>query len=371
MKTKVIYLLPALTKAGPVEVVLNLVRHIDCDLFIPIVVGFYPPKSSNVDYRKEFIRLGIELVEYNYTKWEMELYPMRVARELISRFGTKNVVYHAHCYHPALVAACLHKWDACTVNTIHNICDEDYKMKGPFLCYYMSHRFKCALRKIVENVAISDFMNRYYSVGSQVELTTVYNGVEMKYVRSSQIREQVRKELGIHALQKVFLCPASFIRRKNQQEIISFLRGRVDENFVILFAGTGICEEECKVLVGDDSRFRFLEFQMDLSPYWEAADALISASCSEGLPMSVLEAIGHGLPCLLSDIPPHREIVENVFGTSSLLFALGDSQSFMSAFDSLLLFSVNDQMLSRAKLLYSSESMALNYMQLYRDLLNK
>ena len=40
------------------------------------------------------------------------------------------------------------------------------------------------------------------------------------------------------------------------------------------------------------------------------SDIFVSTSFSEGLPNSVLEAISCGLPTILSDIPPHKEIKE-------------------------------------------------------------
>jgi glycosyltransferase involved in cell wall biosynthesis len=42
--------------------------------------------------------------------------------------------------------------------------------------------------------------------------------------------------------------------------------------------------------------------------------AALYASCSEveGLPNAVLESIGYGTPAVLSDIPPHRELMSSV-----------------------------------------------------------
>jgi len=52
-----------------------------------------------------------------------------------------------------------------------------------------------------------------------------------------------------------------------------------------------------------------------------AADAFISLSCYEGLPLTVLEAAAYGLPYILSNIPSHEELVKSGIGTGVLVDA--------------------------------------------------
>ena len=48
----------------------------------------------------------------------------------------------------------------------------------------------------------------------------------------------------------------------------------------------------------------------NVNDYLRAADQFVSASHAEGMPNAVLEALAASLPVILSDIPPHREILE-------------------------------------------------------------
>jgi glycosyltransferase involved in cell wall biosynthesis len=47
----------------------------------------------------------------------------------------------------------------------------------------------------------------------------------------------------------------------------------------------------------------------DVRPYLWAADAFVFPSQREGMPNAVLEALATGLPLVLSDIAPHRELL--------------------------------------------------------------
>ena len=52
---------------------------------------------------------------------------------------------------------------------------------------------------------------------------------------------------------------------------------------------------------------RFFGYQDDLSKYYAPGVIYVSASRREGLPFSVLEALGNGLTCFLSSVPGHKE----------------------------------------------------------------
>jgi glycosyltransferase involved in cell wall biosynthesis len=60
----------------------------------------------------------------------------------------------------------------------------------------------------------------------------------------------------------------------------------------------------------------------------------VTPSCMEGLPIALLEAMAHGRCCLVSNIPPHAEIIDP--GRNGLLFEWNNSDQFVSALRTLL-----------------------------------
>ncbi len=58
-------------------------------------------------------------------------------------------------------------------------------------------------------------------------------------------------------------------------------------------------------------RVHFLGKRKDIGACLEMANAYVFPSLFEGLPLALLEAMAKGLPCIASDIEPHREVIEN------------------------------------------------------------
>ena len=124
-----------------------------------------------------------------------------------------------------------------------------------------------------------------------------------------------------------------------------------------------------KKLAGNDCRIRFLGYQKNMSEWWAVADCMISASYSEGMPMAVLEALMHGKLCILSDILIHRQIATSVYGNDAILFNPNNPQALASLIDNRFVYSISDQEIaSKAKMIYSSEIMTRKYEKSYNEL---
>ena len=80
---------------------------------------------------------------------------------------------------------------------------------------------------------------------------------------------------------------------------------------------------------------RFAGFKANVQEFYECADIFVMPSLGpEGLPMTSLEAMAHGLPCIFSDLPVHHEITDD--GRAAYLFRSGEVESLVTALRDLL-----------------------------------
>lgn len=374
MKQKIVFIVPALIKCGPIIVVYNLVKCLDKKRFTPVIVSLYEHDLEKRKNRNCFEQLGVEIIDLHLSKGYIMLHLSKVAHEIDAYFTRENAIYHAHGYLPTLILSKFKSNN--TIVTIHNICFEDFIMRrGRLKGGFMSYTYEHALVKINRCVAISDTMrNRYIMRNSRLRLSTVYNGVNMVNVTTVEQKREVRNRLNLPLDKIVLLYPATFSSCKNQTALIRAVKQCKRSDLLILFAGQGSTFEECKRLAANDCRIRFLGYCMDMDIVWKSADYMISASKSEGLPMAVLEALLHGLPCILSDIPPHREVIERIWGdSSSLCFSIDNDIKLIQCLSILTIASemtplTPEDISDRAKRFYSSQSMARGYEDIYDDL---
>ena len=99
------------------------------------------------------------------------------------------------------------------------------------------------------------------------------------------------------------------------------------------------------------------------------ADVYVSASSYEGLPVGVLEAMGCGLPCIVSDIEQHIEIKEDI---GSLILCdespmgWSDKISLMQQMSEKDISSIGDNNRKKTEEHFSLEKMHRQYNEVYK-----
>ena len=364
---KIVFLVQKLVNAGPENVVLDICKNLDRSKFIPAVISLMDD-DGNRSIEKKFRDLNIEISYMGLSFFQEELQTKKCAEKVRHAFhDLGGDVLHVHCYHPSLIASYMN--DIPVINTVHNISGEDFLMKkGKLFGGYMKWRFDKSLGCSDCVVAISDYMADYYSDVCR-KIVKIPNGVSVERLNSEK-RSQIRKELSVLSeTTKVIVVTGTVSYRKNTTYTVSELK-KLDCNFVCFIVGDGDKMDECKQITQGDNRFRYEGFRTNVQDYLNIADLYISSSYSEGLPLSVLEAINIGIPCLLSDIRPHREIVDTMQCDGVKCFSLQeDAFKFIIQKEFAKLYD-NNVIASKASDYYSARVMTKQYEDVYEEVIS-
>jgi glycosyltransferase involved in cell wall biosynthesis len=151
------------------------------------------------------------------------------------------------------------------------------------------------------------------------KIEVIYNAIDVHAYcpLPSDERARVRAELGIAEGELAVVAVGKIQKTKGQVllvEAMPELRRRVP-GAVLVLAGVGVQQAELEArarALGVGPHVRFLGLRRDLPRVLGASDLMALASEVEGLSLAVAEGMAVGLPCLLSAIPPHREMQQRV-----------------------------------------------------------
>lgn len=169
---------------------------------------------------------------------------------------------------------------------------------------------------------------------------TQVDGMGIDYTRFAPAakpeKAAAREALGLPPDAFVLLYAAEFSARKNQSMLLKSL-SVLPERVHLLLPGRGGELEACRTLaktLGIAHRVSMPGFAEDMELYRRAADVCVSASRFEGLPFHVMEAMACALPCVLTDVKGHRDLVTG--GETGYLFPYNDEGAFRRHIETLM-----------------------------------
>lgn len=360
-KIKIAYIISSLAKQGPVQVLLDIVSNIDYTLFDVKIMTL--KKESKNSLKKKFEELPLEIVPLMFeNKYNNLSVYFKISRYLKSE---KIQIIHTHCFRSLLIAFCVRKMVK-TVHTIHVYPGLQYvAMNGYFKGKLISYLTKFAIKKVYKPIACSQSVAISLKMNDGISVRAIPNGISSMVENRDQ--KKMQKELNLDSNFKYFISVGRFSPEKNFELMVkAFIAANIPNTKLILL-GVGKTMDSVKKISNEN--ILLMGFKQNVNDYLDASDYYLSTSLTEGMPLSVLEALAHGLPVALSDIPPHQEIL-NKGDKIGFAFPVNDIQKTAITIEQLYKSDYNE-LKENAKLVFSkyfkAERMSAEYQKLYID----
>ncbi len=149
-------------------------------------------------------------------------------------------------------------------------------------------------------------------------------------VRMTQAEEsKLRKSLGLKDSDFVMLYPAELNKNKNQDILIEAMEQLVAKhpNIHLLLPGKDSMKGYHQKLIdekGLSKNIHLLGYRSDIPQLLKITDLSVSASCREGLPVNIMEAMYLGKPIVVSNCRGNRDLVDD--GVNGFMTAYDKSE---------------------------------------------
>jgi glycosyltransferase involved in cell wall biosynthesis len=151
-------------------------------------------------------------------------------------------------------------------------------------------------------------------------------------------RHELRQEYGVKDHERLFCCVGRLDQQKGLDVLIeafSWINPKA-KNAKLWFVGDGPLRSYLQELVRREGLLdcvSFLGFRKDIPQILRAADVFVLPSRFEAMPLSIIEAMAAGLPCVVSDTGENSLMVED--GVNGFIIPIEDVKALAEAMETL------------------------------------
>lgn len=231
-----------------------------------------------------------------------------------------------------------------TVATIHGL-DWQRAKWGGFATRYLKWGEKMAAKKADQIIVLSKNMQRYFKETYGRDTVYIPNGLSMPCMREPFL---ITEKYGLHK-DEYILFLARIVPEKGVHYLVdAFMQLDTDKKLVIAGGSSHSMDyyNEIQEKTKGDDRIIMTGFVQDelLEELYSNCNMYVLPSDVEGMPISLLEAMGYGRRCLVSDIPENTEIAME----HAVCFRHGDVADLQEKMQEMLLNPQTDHPENRA-----------------------
>ena len=309
-KYNILYLVSTLASEGPNKQQYYIFKYINKDFFNPLVLTLSPERSNSII--DAFHELGIPVDSLGLSRFKGYFF----ARRMIKEFIYRNQIDLIHSF--GIRADDLaFNIDIPNLSSLRNYPYIEYpSLYKYFFGYYLANKHLRIIKKKKNNIVCSSSLAHHYLRKNNLELEVIHNGIDTNIYNKNNFtladKKNNREKYGLLLNSVVFLSASNLIPRKNIKIIIEVFINYFfnDEKYSLIIAGDGPDRDKLEKMAIKSKNIIFIGKSKNMVEVYNTSDYFISASVGEGLPNSVLEAMSCGLPCILSNISPHLEIID-------------------------------------------------------------
>ncbi len=358
MKTKLLIINSTLERSGLTNVIYNLVKYLDAtkyDISI-LTLSKEPEFSREIDFKA--LRINIIKLELKrnilsfYLAQKLKQEVDKIAPDIIQTFSYRGTFY-SYKYLRNYKRAVTIQGDLLQNHT---------DVYGQWIGGYFARNEIKAFDNATAKILCSKSLLSVY--GHLKDINVIRNGVDdityhkVEADKKKELKKKLRLSLGYN-----FISVGSLSERKDPLTIIkAFLNSNKSKNSHLIFLGEGPLMKDCVQLANGFDNILFKGNVSNVEEYYQSSDVFVSASKSEGLPNTVIEASLCGLTCVLSDIPQHREVFFNNENEASF-FQVSDVEKLSTIFNQ-----IEQKPISFHQTL-TAKNMALEYQKIYENII--
>lgn len=317
----VAHLVSTLGVGGQEMVILSLVEHIDRTRFQPVVLTLH--EAGPVAERVRALDVPVEVIG------APGLNGLALVRRLAARLRHHDVqVLHTHnpAPHRHGVAARFLARTPVLVHTKHG--RNNFPSRGARWAEQLAGRFSDLVVAVSSDAA--EVASRIDRVPAH-KLRVIHNGIAVDGIPLADIGSSVRPPRAVHV--------ARLNRIKDQPTLLRAARIVAERtpDFKLDIVGDGPMGDILRQLSGElglDEVVTFHGMQEDVAGYLAQSDLFVLSSLSEGIAITLLEAMAAALPVVATDVGGNREVV--CHGETGLLVPVGQPETIAAAMIELL-----------------------------------